>query len=91
MTTETGRNIVETRVKESWGVEAAGTITPHEVGHQLFGTEQAAAHLFEDKQQLFQGIRLSLQPSAARRESGGPPSCPPTQKRSQTDIETELH
>jgi len=39
MTTETGRNIVETRVKESLGVEAAGTITPHEVGHRLFGTE----------------------------------------------------
>jgi integrase/recombinase XerC len=33
MTTETGRNIVETRVKESLGVSAAGTITPHSFRH----------------------------------------------------------
>ncbi len=33
MTTETGRNIVEGRVKESLGAEALGTITPHSFRH----------------------------------------------------------
>ncbi|MEJ2597021.1 MAG: tyrosine-type recombinase/integrase [Anaerolineales bacterium] len=33
MTTETGRNIVEGRVKESLGASAAGTITPHSFRH----------------------------------------------------------
>jgi site-specific recombinase XerD len=33
MTTETGRNIVEGRVKESLGAAAAGTITPHSFRH----------------------------------------------------------
>jgi hypothetical protein len=62
-----------------------------QVVHQLFGTEQAVAHIFEDKQQLFQGVRLSLRPKTVRRESGGAPPCSPTQKWSQMDIELELH
>lgn len=33
VTTETGRNIVEGRVKEALGAEAAGTITPHSFRH----------------------------------------------------------
>jgi site-specific recombinase XerD len=33
VTTETGRNIVEERVKEALGVSAAGTITPHSFRH----------------------------------------------------------
>jgi site-specific recombinase XerD len=33
VTTETGRNIVEGRVKEVLGAEAAGTITPHSFRH----------------------------------------------------------
>ncbi len=33
VTTETGRNIVEGRVKEALGVSAAGTITPHSFRH----------------------------------------------------------
>jgi site-specific recombinase XerD len=33
MTTETGRNIVEMRVKEALGAVAAGTITPHSFRH----------------------------------------------------------
>ncbi len=33
MTTETGRNIVEERVKEALGTDAAGTITPHSFRH----------------------------------------------------------
>jgi integrase/recombinase XerC len=33
MTTETGRNIVETRVKESLGAASSGTITPHSFRH----------------------------------------------------------
>jgi site-specific recombinase XerC len=33
VTTETGRNIVEGRVKEALGTAAAGTITPHSFRH----------------------------------------------------------
>jgi len=58
MTTETGRNIVEQRVRECLGVEAIGTITPHSFRHYFVTVVLNATGNLKTAQELARHKRL---------------------------------
>jgi integrase/recombinase XerC len=58
MTTETGRNIVEQRVRECLGVQAVGTITPHSFRHYFVTVVLNATGNLKTAQELARHKRL---------------------------------
>ena len=58
MTTETGRNIVEQRVRECLGAEAIGTITPHSFRHYFVTVVLNATGNLKTAQELARHKRL---------------------------------